>query len=162
MFLETICFLLLFCTRFFIRIFIFFYLYTFILEMLGKLLKSLWNSHCVVNIAWHATPLTTWRTRRSKIWIFLFILFPIYLCPVSSLIKIKGQGLISLSHFSVCNLSGAERELWHAKYRNIQPSVSDEIVETGWQINVWKRFKSWIMELYLVVCCFDNLFSLVI
>lgn len=61
--------------------------------MLGKLLKSLWNSHCVVNNAWHATPLTTWRTRRSKIWIFLFILFPIYLCPVSSLIKIKGVGL---------------------------------------------------------------------
>jgi len=93
MFLETICFLLLFCKGFFIRIFIFFYLYTFILEILGKLLKSLWNSHCVVNIAWHATPLTTWRTRRSKIWIFLFILSPIYLCPVSSLIKIKGQGL---------------------------------------------------------------------
>ena len=44
-------FLLLFCTRFFIRIFIFFYLYIFILEMLGKLLKSQWNSHCVVNIA---------------------------------------------------------------------------------------------------------------
>ena len=51
MFLETISFLLLFCTHFFIRIFIFFYLYTFILEMLGKLLKSLWNSHYVVNIA---------------------------------------------------------------------------------------------------------------
>ena len=43
MLLETICFLFLFCTRFFIRIFILFYLYTFILEMLGKLLKSLWN-----------------------------------------------------------------------------------------------------------------------
>ena len=93
MFLETICFLLFFGTRFFIRIFTFFYLYTFILEMLGKLIKSLWYSRCVVNIAWHATSLTTWRTRRSKIWIFLFILFPIYLCPVSSLIKIKGQGL---------------------------------------------------------------------
>ena len=52
--------------------------------MLGKLL---WNSHCVVNIAWHATPLTTWRTKRSKIWIFLFILFLIYLCLTSSLIK---------------------------------------------------------------------------
>ena len=91
--LETICFLLLFCTRFFICIFIFFYLYTFILEKLGILLKSLWNSHCVVNIAWHATPLTTWRTRRSKIWNFRFILFPIYLCPVSSLIKIKRQRL---------------------------------------------------------------------
>ena len=88
MFLEKICFLLLLCTGFFIRIFIFFYLYTFILEMLGK-----WNSHCVVNIAWHVTPLTTWRTRRNKIWIFLFILFPIYLCPVSYLIKMKGQGL---------------------------------------------------------------------
>ena len=52
MFLETICFLLLlFCTGFFIRIFISFYLHTFILEMFGKLLKCLWNSHCVVNIA---------------------------------------------------------------------------------------------------------------
>ena len=40
MFLETICFVLLFCKGFFIRIFIFFYLYTFILEMLGKLLKD--------------------------------------------------------------------------------------------------------------------------
>ena len=42
---------------------------------------------------WHATPLTTWRTKGSKIWIFLFILFPIYLCPTSSLIKKKGQEL---------------------------------------------------------------------
>ena len=33
-----------------------------------------------------------WRTKRSKIWIFLFILFPIYLCSTSSLIK-KGQEL---------------------------------------------------------------------
>ena len=88
MFLERICcFSFLFCTRFFICIFIFFYLYIFILEMLSKFLQSLWNSPCVVNIAWHATPLTTWRTKRSKIWIFLFILFPIYLCPFSSLIK---------------------------------------------------------------------------
>ena len=83
MFLETICFLLLFCTRFFIRIFIFFYLYIFIFEMLGKLLKGLWNSHCVVNIPWLL----------DVLWNFLFILFLIYLCPVSSLIKIKGQGL---------------------------------------------------------------------
>ena len=37
-FLETICFFLLFGTRFFIGIFIFFYLYIFILEILGKLL----------------------------------------------------------------------------------------------------------------------------
>ena len=90
MFLERICFFSsLFCARFFICIFIFFYLtYIFILEMLGKLLQSLWNSHCVVNIAWHATSLTTWRTKRSKIWIFLFILFPIYLCPTSSLIEL--------------------------------------------------------------------------
>ena len=73
MFLEMICFFsFLFCTRFFICIFIFFHLYIFILDMLGKLLKSLWNSHCVVNIAWHGTPLTTWRTKRSKIWIFSF------------------------------------------------------------------------------------------
>ena len=33
--------------------------------------------------------------------------------------------------------TGAERELWRAKYRNFQPSASDETVETGWQINVW-------------------------
>ena len=84
-FLETMFFL--FCTRFFIFIFIFFYLHIFILEMLGRLLLRLWNSHCVVKIAWHATPLTTWRTKRSKIRIFLFSLFPIYLCPTSSLIK---------------------------------------------------------------------------
>ena len=88
MFLERICFFFsfLFCTRFFICVFIFFYLYIFILEMLGKLLYGLWKSY-VVNIAWHPTPLTTWRTKRSKIWIFLFILFAIYLCPTSSLIK---------------------------------------------------------------------------
>ena len=90
MFLETICLFFLFCTGFFICIFIFFYLYIFILEMLGKLL---WNSHRVVNIAWHAAPLTTWRTKRSKVWIFLFILFPIYLCPTSSLIKKKRTGV---------------------------------------------------------------------
>ena len=40
----------LFCTRFSICIFIFFYLYIFILEMLGKLLLSLWNSHFAVKI----------------------------------------------------------------------------------------------------------------
>ena len=34
-----------------------------------------------------------WRTKRSKIWIFLFILFPIYLCPTNSLIKKKGTGV---------------------------------------------------------------------
>ena len=45
-----------------------------------------------VNIAWHETPLTTWRTKRSKIRIFLFILFPICFCPTISLIK-KGQEL---------------------------------------------------------------------
>lgn len=96
MFLEkpSVFFIIILYRFLYSYILIFFYLYTFILEMLGKLLKSLWNSHCVVNIAWHASPLTTWRTRRSKIWIFLFILFPIYLCPGSSLIKIKGQGLI--------------------------------------------------------------------
>ena len=45
------------------------------------------NSHCVVNIAWHATPVTIWRTKRSKIWIWIFILSPIYLWPTSSLTK---------------------------------------------------------------------------
>ena len=65
MFLERINFFsFLFCTRFFICIFIFFYLYIFILEMLGKLLR---NSHCVVNIGWHATPLTTWRKTKQSL-----------------------------------------------------------------------------------------------
>ena len=50
-----------------------------------------------------------------------------------------------------------ERQLWRAKYRNFQHSVSDETVETGWPLNVWERFRSWRMELYLVVRCFDNL-----
>ena len=41
------------------------------------------------------------------------------------------ENRIYRSHFYVCNLSGAERQLWRAKYRNFQPSVSDETVETG-------------------------------
>ena len=83
----------LFWTRFSICIFIFFYLYIFILEMLGKLLLSLWNSHFAVKIGWHATPLTTWRTKRSKIWIFLFILFPHLFMPSHFLNKKQGQEL---------------------------------------------------------------------
>ena len=34
---------------------------------------------------------------------------------------------------SVWRLSGAESQLWRAKYRNFQPSVSDETVKTGWK-----------------------------
>ena len=73
MFLEkpSVFFIIILYRFLYSYILIFFYLYTFILEMLGKLLKSLWNSHYVVNIAWHASPLTTWRTRRSK---FFFLM----------------------------------------------------------------------------------------
>ena len=47
-------------------------------------------------MAWHATPLATWRAKRSKIWIFLILnlsFFPIYLYPNTSLIKKKRTGV---------------------------------------------------------------------
>ena len=47
-------------------------------------------------MAWHATPLATWRAKRSKIWIFLTLnlsFFPIYLYPNTSLIKKKRTGV---------------------------------------------------------------------
>ena len=80
--------------------------------------NHLWNSHCLVNIAWHATPLTTRRTKRSKLWIFLFILFPIYLFPTSSLIKkkkrtgVKTEQLKYLSDLTRTRVTKISRISW--------------------------------------------------